>query len=99
MYTLCVHVCMYVCIHIRVFTNITRGRCTTNSAAATLGANKDSCRLAAVIAVPVLAEFVTKQGGDAKRFRFNTKFPSTSLNDATNYKLATSHPTIEMSSF
>ena len=56
---MCVYVCMYVCIHIRVFTNIKRGRCTTNGAAATLRANEDSCRLAAVIAVAVRAQFVT----------------------------------------
>jgi hypothetical protein len=53
MYTLCV--CMYVC----VFTNIKGRRSTTKSAAATLRANEHSCRLAAVIAVPVRAQFVT----------------------------------------
>jgi hypothetical protein len=49
---------MYVCIHIRVFTNIKRGLSTTNSAAATLRANEGSCRLAAIIVVPVRAQFV-----------------------------------------
>jgi len=56
-----------------------------------------------VIAVTVRAVchlLPTKQGDDSKRrFRFNINFPSTSLNDATNYKLTTSHPTIEMSGF
>jgi len=52
------NLCVYVYIHIRVLTNIKRGRCTTNSAAATLRANEDSCRLAAVTAVPVRAQFV-----------------------------------------